>query len=291
MSEVKFGSSIYLSRLIGLVFLISATGPLQAQDSVLVLPGLDPNDRTPRVADGYTARYGPASRGGVVEWREQIGTFQNPRNRTLNTTIFRGFNYDGSGSLINPAYAAIGSGEEHAFQPYGSGLTYSEIHPARFTPPGGGVERRMLTAVGIWETGQTALSMSASIGAINYQGNDGQVYPILQWQDSTSLSLHGNGFYYDINGQSPMKQLNAGKTGWVSLPYMDGSELIAGYDPTTGKNPPVRVGSIRLIGQSSDAVPTPAVGSLSVFMDSATGDLAVKRPNGKIARFVMQDDQ
>ena len=113
MCPIAFGRRVRTAALTGLTVVLFA-GTARSQD-VVVHPGLNPFDRTERLADGYVARYGPGNRGGLVEWREQFGTFKNPRGQTLNTTMFRGFNYSGGGGLINPELGAIGSGEEHSF--------------------------------------------------------------------------------------------------------------------------------------------------------------------------------
>src|SRR5262245_49216220 len=155
---------------------------------IIVLPGLAVANRSARPSDGYTARYGPGCKGGTVEWREQLAVFDNPNGFSVNTCLTRGFNYAAGGGLINPLCGAIGSGEEHAYQPAGSRQTWSEIHPAQFTAPGGHY-RRIISAMGIWETRQTGAAITSSFGGIYYQQPTGEQSPMLYWQDSTALFL------------------------------------------------------------------------------------------------------
>lgn len=251
----------------------------------LALPGLDPTDREAGVSAGGLQYFAPGLREGqTAEWRETLGTFDNNREPdTLNSCIFRGWNYGAGASQINAAYGSIGSGEEFAYQPPGRTETWSESHPLRFTPPGGG-ERRIFSGYGYWETGQTWLACTATEGVLQYQPIVGPLVNLISW-GSESISVGGNGFYFPQSGRGYLQQLNANANAFLSLPYAGSEdEIIAGHDPLINNIPPLRTRDIHLMPVAAADVIAPTSG-VKLFWDATSDSLSAKNAAGTVFKY------
>lgn len=251
----------------------------------LEMPSLDPLDRTARVSNGGLQYFAPGlANGDTAEYRTTLATFDSNRDTgTLNSCTFRGWNYGAGASQINPAFGSIGSGEEFAYQPPGGTETWSETHPARFTPPGG-LEKRFLSGYGDWATGRTAFSFSSTQGYLQYQPLVGATTNLISWQ-SESIDVGGNGFYFPQSGNRYLQQLNANANGFLSLPYAGtGDEIIVGHDPYLGTIPPLCARDIHLIPVAAANVIAPTSG-VKLFWDSATDSLSAKTTAGTVLRY------
>jgi hypothetical protein len=254
-------------------------------EAPVTLPGLDPTDRNWSVSDGCLQFFAPGLKAGqTAEWRESLATFDSNRDvTTLNSCIFRGWNY-AAGGQINAAYGTIGSGEEFAYQPTGNNETWSEIHPARFIPPGG-LEKRLISGYGDWATGRTGILVSGSEGSIRYQPTVGASIDLIYWGSSSSMNVQGNGFYFPQSGNRYLQQLNANANGFLSLPYAgSGDEIFVGYDPHLQNIPPLCARDIHLIPVAAANVITPTSG-VKLFWDSATDSLSAKTTAGTVLRY------
>lgn len=108
--------------------------------------------------------------------------------------------------------------------------------------------------------------------------------PLIQW-GSPSISVSGNGFYFDQAGRTFLQQLNASGTAYHSLMYLDSNdEVVVGNNALLQRIPPLRARDIRLIPAAAADVIAPETG-VKLFWDSATDTLSAKNAAGTVVRY------
>ena len=244
-------------------------------------PGIDPTVRTAVTAAGSRSVYGPGQNAGeTATWREVIASFTNNRDsNTVNTCIFRGFNYGAGAAQIDGSKGSVGSGEENSYQPLSPAETWCEWHN-RGTAPGG-VERRFFSGYVSWETGRTGLTITVTNFGLEYQPLVGSPTQMLSFVNGGSINLNVP-FIYATTSSPVIYQLENGSGYYIYLPYVaTNNEIIRGWNPNQSRIPIGRERGIHFDPTAPADIPTPATGA-TLFFSSATSAWASKDSSGTV---------
>lgn len=265
-----------------LLFLLTALGcqpPIQ--ERTVVMPGLDPADRTIRNAPTWTSLTGPGLQPGqTAEWRSQLGVFGNPANPlTRNTVHAFGWNM-APGAPVDHKKPTLGMSFENGYQPsgYSPVETWGEFHLVY-----GGIgrnPRRPISMAGVAETGKVGIVIQGDRGGFSHEDAAGKSTQLLTWHGPDAVSQNVK-FRIGQNNVTATEQLNSAGRAFVRLPYLnDRDEVVAGHDPVKNRTATIRTRGLVLEELRPDEVTTPANGCVTVFVDA--GQLKMKRPDGSI---------
>lgn len=263
-------------------------GGIAYREIPIGFPGLEPEDRTPRLSTGYRSILAPGlDPGDVAEWREGITTYDgNADPNTRNTCIFRGWNLKQNCTHIDPDFGYIGGGEEHCFELF-SGQPKSESHPVRWAVPGG-IERRLIHTEGEWVNGQSTTYLRGTQGSIEYAPADGSAaVSMLGWLGNNlylgGLTGTGTPLLVQTNNYGFLWQFEAGHGYYIRLPYVNASnQVAAGHDGNTGLIPDFRHRGAIIEHRAANTVAAPGAGTTALFVDSADGALKLRTPGGAL---------